>query len=400
MPRTAQTNAVRDTREPLEIYNSLPHHKQLVCYRYWSWINSSGETGWNKDHAGSVFHYRSSQYLLSSFVSQSSFRHCAKQMVTLAERLAQLHTPPTAPEVPQVNIELPQHQTRTTTPPPAPPAMPTLNSPNPGTPLRNVRIGTPGSATRAADSNSNPSIPPVTFGDDNRDDATFPTLPVPVAYGRYRHFDYTNRRATDRMLIRMLVHGAVQTVDVSFEFLTKKVLEVKVAWPQWFVFAEQMAMLTADDEGNIAFPPEHAMTMDMSERNAEMMEEDGNVYDYGYFRFANDMVQTIDTFELLNIPIDDSGITVRMLQFYVEVSRNNPLQRHQRVTHTRTANLGTGRTDPGPSNARTSSERDAGDTNETNDDGTGDSNMPDSNETGTTGNFATFINRNVLGRMN
>jgi hypothetical protein len=202
------------------------------------------------------------------------------------------------------------------------------------------------------------------------------------------------------MLIRMLVHGAVQTVDVSFEFLTKKVLEVKVAWPQWFVFAEQMAMLTADDEGNIAFPPEHAMTMDMSERNAEMMEEDGNVYDYGYFRFANHMVQTIDTFELWNIPIDDSGITVRMLQFYVEVSRNNPLQRHQRVTHTRTANLGTGRTDPGPSNARTSSERDAGDTNETNDDGTGDSNMPDSNETGTTGNFATFINRNVRGRMN
>jgi hypothetical protein len=51
----------------------------------------------------------------------------------------------------------------------------------------------------------------------------------------------------------------------------------------------------------------------MSERNAEMMEEDGNVYDYGYFCFAKDMVQTIDTFELLNIPIHDSGITVRML---------------------------------------------------------------------------------------
>jgi hypothetical protein len=68
----------------------------------------------------------------------------------------------------------------------------------------------------------------MTFGDYNRDDATFPTLPVPVAYGRY-----TNCRATDHMLICMLVHSAVQTVDVSVEFLTKKVLEIKkVAWPQ------------------------------------------------------------------------------------------------------------------------------------------------------------------------
>jgi hypothetical protein len=136
-------------------------------------------------------------------------------MVTLAERLAQLHTPPAAPEVPQVNIELPQHPTRTITPLP-PPAMPTLNSPSPGTPRSNVRNGTAGSATRAAGSNSNPSVPPVTSGNDNRDDASFPTLPVPVAYGRYCHFDYTNRRATDCMLIRMLVHGAVQKVDVSF----------------------------------------------------------------------------------------------------------------------------------------------------------------------------------------
>jgi hypothetical protein len=64
--------------------------------------------------------------------------------------------------------------------------------------------------------------------------------------------------------------------------------------------------------------------MDMSARNAEMMEVDGNVYDYWYFGFANYMVQTIDTFELLNIPIDDSGITVSMHQFYAEVSKNNP----------------------------------------------------------------------------
>jgi hypothetical protein len=71
----------------------------------------------------------------------------------------------------------------------------------------------------------------------------------------------------------MLVHGAIQTSDVSFGFLNSKTLEVMLAWPEWFTFAEQMSQLTADDEGNIVFPPEHVMTMDMSERNAALMED-------------------------------------------------------------------------------------------------------------------------------
>jgi hypothetical protein len=63
-----------------------------------------------------------------------------------------------------------------------------------------------------------------------------------------------------------------------------------------------------------------------------------------------------------------------MLQFYVEVA-SKPTQRHQRVTHERTANLGTGRTEPGPQNARTASERDAENKNENDNDGTGDADM-------------------------
>jgi hypothetical protein len=59
-----------------------------------------------------------------------------------------------------------------------------------------------------------------------------------------------------------------------------------------------MAALKADEQGNIQFPPEHAVTMDLSERNAQMRDEDGFVYDVGYFQLERNMIQSIDTFEL------------------------------------------------------------------------------------------------------
>jgi len=194
------------------------------------------------------------------------------------------------------------------------------------------------------------------------------------------------------MLIRMLVHSAVRQQDISFDFLNKKTLELKVALPQWFAFAEQMANLTVDDKGTVQFPPEHpTMTMDMTERNAERMEEDGDVYDYGYFTFDRNMVTTIDTFELLNIPIEAQNVTVRMLQFYLEVAApEQTTPRHQRaVTHEqRTANLGTGRSgETGPANARLASERDS------NTNGTGNST---SNVAGTPAADGTGFNGTLL----
>jgi predicted ferric reductase len=102
----------------------------------------------------------------------------------------------------------------------------------------------------------------------------------------------------------MLVHSAVRQQDITFEWINNLTLEIKIGWPQWFLYAEQMASLTIDDEGIVQFPPEHPMTMDMSERNAALMEEDNNVYDYGFFCFEQPMVQTIDTFELLNSSIE------------------------------------------------------------------------------------------------
>ena len=43
--------------------------------------------------------------------------------------------------------------------------------------------------------------------------------------------------------------------------------------------AEQMAMFTLDDTGEMLFPPEHPLTMDTSERNnQELVEEDNRVW--------------------------------------------------------------------------------------------------------------------------
>jgi hypothetical protein len=128
-----------------------------------------------------------------------------------------------------------------------------------------------------------------------------------------------------------------------------------------------------------------------------MREEEGIVYDFGYFQFERNMIQSIDTFELINIPIPDIGTIVRMLQFYVEVAAETA-PRAQRVTHQRTANLGTGRTGGGPANARTISERD-GDGNNgsaSNEDGDGNSNMDDG---ATIGGVTSIFSRNVRNRL-
>jgi hypothetical protein len=105
------------------------------------------------------------------------------------------------------------------------------------------------------------------------------------------------------------------------------------------------------------------------------------------------MVRNIDTFELLNIPIQSRGISVQMLQFYVEIA-DTPVQHHQRVTHERTANLGTGQR-PTPSNARTAPERESKGYGEA-DDGKGDQQMGNDNSTG--GGVGQAF-RNVRNRM-
>ena len=88
-----------------------------------------------------------------------------------------------------------------------------------------------------------------------------------------------------------------------------------VAWPEWFQYAEQMAAFTEDDQGNIAYPPEHTLTMDTSERNQQLLEEDGHVWDQGVITFDQDMkTKDIPVFELLDVTISSKNITVKVLQ--------------------------------------------------------------------------------------
>jgi hypothetical protein len=178
--------------------------------------------------------------------------------------------------------------------------------------------------------------------------------------------------------------------------LTTKNLEVKITWPKWFVAAEQIAAFTADDEGNIQFPPEHQMTMDMAKCNQEMEEEDGRVYDYVYFQFRNDMVQEIVTFELLDVIFN--GSSINCLQFYIKVAAGPVNSRARGVTHARRVNLGTGCTPTNNPNTRTSSEHeeDANNSNTNNgNDETGDTAMGGTGGTGTNGFFWNVCNQKL-----
>jgi hypothetical protein len=67
MPRTrgSKNKSNKDDRDPLEVYKNLELHKQLVCWNYFRFLETNGAEGWNPADAGSVFHQRSSQYLLS-----------------------------------------------------------------------------------------------------------------------------------------------------------------------------------------------------------------------------------------------------------------------------------------------------------------------------------------------
>jgi hypothetical protein len=98
MPRTAKGGGRKKPpeRPPVEEYSDLEWHKQFVCWNYFRYIESGGQEGWNPADAGSVFHYRSSEYV-ASLGTESWFRHLAKQMVTLAQKFASLNQIPPRP---------------------------------------------------------------------------------------------------------------------------------------------------------------------------------------------------------------------------------------------------------------------------------------------------------------
>lgn len=106
--------------------------------------------------------------------------------------------------------------------------------------------------------------------------------------------------------------------DIKFEWISPHLLKLCVAWPEWFQNAEQMAEFTTDDSGNVAFPLDHPLTMDTSERNQLLVEEDNCIWDAGTIVFDQDMkIDDVPVFELLNVTIVGKNVTVKVLQIMV-----------------------------------------------------------------------------------
>ena len=133
----------------------------------------------------------------------------------------------------------------------------------------------------------------------------------------YKQFNYMTRMTTTHMLVRTILHNGVELQDVNYDWISPRVLKIRVAWPEWFQMAEQMAQFTLDDEGNMVFPPEHPLTMDTSERNQTLVEEDNRIWDEGFITFDQDMKTDDPHVELLSVNIPAKATVVNVLQLFV-----------------------------------------------------------------------------------
>ena len=214
-------------------------------------------------------------------------------MVTLAEAFAatkQNPPPPTLPNLSRDNNSLPMSPGLRTPPVgPPPPPSPQVNVSTLGEAMNNMHIES-----------------------DN-------ALPYPVCWGMYNEFNFTTRKDSDRVLLRIIVHNAVEHDDVQFKWISPRKVEIRIAWPDWFRFAEQMAMFTTDDNGQALFGARHPITMDTARRNERLVDGDtGRIWDQGYFSFQQDMLTDQVAFELLNVTIPSKGTEVKVLQFFCE----------------------------------------------------------------------------------
>lgn len=316
MPRhNPKIGRPRDLERPAEeAYDRLKWHEQYICFQYWNYRATRGKEGWNPTEAGSVFHQRSSAYLLS-LGSYSWFRHVASKMVTLAEKFEEERKIPAAPYGEKVEAKekeakeketstpLPKktkaYQSSSTEAPSAPifPTMPNLFTPS--TPTSNVTIaeGTPGVSSQHT--------------------GQYPPLSLPTSFGSYRKFNYTSRKKVERVCVRILVHSAVELQDIEYIWVTPNVLKLVIYWPEWFAYAEQMAMVVVDEEGNSVYPPEHPLTESFAENNAALMGENGRVMDSGHIIFDKDMKEDFQI-ERININIESKQLLVRGIQLFAE----------------------------------------------------------------------------------
>lgn len=120
------------------------------------------------------------------------------------------------------------------------------------------------------------------------------------------------------MLAWTLLHSAVTLTDTVFEWGTPRLLKFRIAWPEFFLKSEKLAELTADDHGNIVFPPNHSLTMNMSRCNQELVEEDGKAWDEGVLCFDSDVKPENPIMELINVHVNERKIDVKCLQVHAQ----------------------------------------------------------------------------------
>ena len=81
MPRNAA--AKKGSKEdyqkqfPGEIYEKLQLSRKVVCYNYWKHLTTAGFEGWDSESAGSIFHWKTSSYLIEN-IPRNSFNKLGK----------------------------------------------------------------------------------------------------------------------------------------------------------------------------------------------------------------------------------------------------------------------------------------------------------------------------------
>jgi hypothetical protein len=160
----------------------------------------------------------------------------------------------------------------------------------------------------------NASVPGVVH--QGRDD--YHPLSLPTTYGSYKQFNYTSRKKVERVCVRVLTHSAVELQDIEYSWVSPSILKLVIYWPEWFAYAEQMAMFVVDEAGEPVYPPDHPLTESFAENNAHLAGEDGRIMDEGYILFEKDMKEDSFQIERVNLKIESKNLLVRGIQIFAE----------------------------------------------------------------------------------
>ena len=127
---------------------------------------------------------------------------------------------------------------------------------------------------------------------------------MPTVISVYTGFNCTSRKTTTRVNCRIIFPGLVSRQDVVFEWVHRRLLKLRVRWPQWFQYAENMAVFKTNDRGDPMYDANHSLMIDMNSRNEERVEEDRCVWDEGFIDFEEDMViDNVPEIDFLNVTV-------------------------------------------------------------------------------------------------